>query len=86
MKSSRYNHIDVHQKPHIVIRKDADPELFFLIERACPAALYSHDENGFHYDYSGCLECGACFLIGGDAVFATWEYPAGGFGVHYTHG
>lgn len=71
---------------HIVLKKDPDPGLFALAQRACPASLYTHDSSGYHYDYTGCLECGSCLIIGGEALFERWDYPRKGFGVDYGDG
>lgn len=71
------------EQAHIKLREDPDPEVFILVQRICPASLYRHDASGYHYDYTGCLECGSCLIIGGDALFSSWEYPRGGYGVDY---
>lgn len=80
----KVNHYDVDQEhPHIVIKKELNPDLFMIIERACPASLYRHDSKGYYYDYTGCLECGTCYMIGGEEVFRIWEYPVNGYGIDY---
>lgn len=73
--------------PHIVLKDDADPSVFALLEKACPAGLYRRDDNGaMIYDYAGCLECGACRILGRDLVLRKWSYPNGGMGVEFRYG
>lgn len=80
----KVNHYNVNpHEAHIALRQDPDPDLFLVIQRTCPASLYRRDANGYRYDYAGCLECGACYILGGDAVFAKWSYPVGPYGVDY---
>lgn len=71
------------EEAHIRLRDDPDHDLFLVIQRMCPASLYLHDGQGYHYDYTGCLECGTCLIIGGDAVFAAWDFPRNGYGIVY---
>lgn len=72
---------------HIVVKENADGAIFALLEKACPAGLYKKDESGaMRYDYAGCLECGACRIIGRDAVLEKWEYPAGSMGIELRNG
>lgn len=55
--------------------------------RACPAGLYSLDENGaLCLSYLGCLECGACRALGLGNVIKSWDYPESGYGVEYRQG
>lgn len=72
------------EEAHIKLKEQPDHETFLLLQRICPASLYLHDSKGYHYDYTGCLECGSCLIIGGDLVFASWSLPRGGFGVDYS--
>ena len=46
----------------------------------------SADENGYHFDYAGCLECGTCRALCGNTIIKKWEYPNGTFGVEYREG
>lgn len=72
---------------HIRLKADPDPAVFALLEIACPAGLYKRDEAGaFHYDYAGCLECGACRVLGMGAALEKWDYPQGTMGVEYRQG
>lgn len=68
---------------HIVLTRQIDPDIFDKLVQLCPAGLYWRDEKGCHYDYTGCLECGACRIIGNDLIFSTWNLPRGAYGVDY---
>lgn len=72
------------ENPHIVIKEFPDPEVFAHLEKVCPAELYWHDDQGYHYDYKGCLECGSCAVIGNELVFMSWNYPRGSYGIDYS--
>ena len=78
------------ENPHIVVKKDIDPEDMPALRQmvvACPAALWRVDNEGnIQYDYAGCLECGACRLLGGDKILEKGEYPRGGFGIEHRYG
>jgi ferredoxin like protein len=52
----------------------------------CPARVYTLDEKGdVHIEFEACLECGTCLIACvHDAIL--WNYPKGGFGVHYKYG
>lgn len=71
---------------HIELVDDIDMRKFVLLETACPANLYKRDENGVHFDYAGCLECGTCRVLCGDSILKKWVYPQGGFGIEYRFG
>ncbi|MEB3756897.1 MAG: ferredoxin family protein [Desulfurococcales archaeon] len=78
---------EVYEKPHIIV----DTEKCRKCEtkpciKACPAGLYSLDEEGkLSFVYEGCLECGTCRIIcPHEAV--SWSYPPGGYGVWYKFG
>ncbi len=71
------------EQAHIVILEDPDPEIFLLVQKTCPASLYSRNSEGYYYDYTGCLECGSCLIVGGDSIFSVWNYPRNGFGIDY---
>jgi len=54
---------------------------------ACPAGLYSVKDGALSFDYAGCLECGTCRVACPNAGSAIdWNYPRGGFGVHFRYG
>lgn len=73
--------------PHIIISESPDMVAFRLLMKACPAGLYKQLEDGtIRFDYVGCLECGACRIIGGNSVLTKWAYPQGASGVHYRFG
>lgn len=69
---------------HILLKEHPDPELFALLEQVCPAGLYWHDNAGYHYNYGGCLECGACRILGNENVYLVWNYPNPPYGVNYV--
>lgn len=71
---------------HIELIDNPDPTEFKKLEIACPAGLYKKDENGFHFDYAGCLECGTCRILCGKTILKKWEYPNGTFGVEFRYG
>ena len=55
----------------------------------CPSGVFSIQETEggpeLRADYRVCLECGACLYL----CFRTnvhFEFPRGGFGVHYRYG
>lgn len=79
-------HVD-EGRPHIVIREQPDMAAFRTLTLACPAGLYQLQEDGaIRFDYAGCLECGACRILGLDSVLEQWRYPRGAFGVEYRYG
>ena len=54
---------------------------------ACPASLFSIVNEELSFDCAGCLERGTCRVVCPHAgVAIEWEYPRGGFGVHYRYG
>jgi ferredoxin-like protein FixX len=72
---------------HIVMSPNIDDAQFHKLMLACPAGLYRKDEDGAKsFDYAGCLECGTCRLLCGDAGLESWEYPRGTQGVEYRWG
>ncbi len=50
----------------------------------CPAKLYRLEEGKIYFNHEGCLECGTCRVACPEEL--EWEYPRGGFGVHYQFG
>ncbi|WP_039695047.1 ferredoxin [Dickeya fangzhongdai] len=73
--------------PHIILASAPDRERFFVLLNACPAGLFKLDASGnIHFDYAGCLECGTCQLLVGNAVLEKWQYPRGASGVTLRYG
>jgi len=52
---------------------------------ACPAGVYTWEEDHISVAFEGCLECGCCRIV---CPFANleWRYPRGGFGVGFKQG
>ncbi len=74
-------------KPHIKIvpGKEKDERLLKIIY-ACPAGLYSQNDDGeVTVNLDGCLECGTCRIACGPDVL-DWYYPGGGSGVQFRCG
>lgn len=74
--------------PHIIVlerpRNQRDMEKLI---KGCPAGLYRLNEDGtVRFDYAGCLECGACRVLAGDTVIASWNHPQGTMGVEFRYG
>ncbi|MBY6276041.1 4Fe-4S dicluster domain-containing protein [Symbiobacterium thermophilum] len=76
------------ENPHIVLKKDSiDMKEFKKLVIACPAGLYSINEDGsVRFDYAGCLECGTCRVLCHDTILEKWEFPRGTLGVEYRYG
>lgn len=76
------------ENPHIVLKTDnIDKAEIQKLINACPAALYSLNEDGtVRFDYAGCLECGTCRVLCGKTVLDKWEFPKGTFGIEYRYG
>ena len=51
---------------------------------ACPARCYlwNAEKGRIDFAYEPCLECGTCLLICDEGAL-EWNYPKGGFGVHF---
>lgn len=67
---------------HIELQDNVDEQQAALLEKICPAGLFQRDADGrlvFHHQ--GCLECGCCRLIVGDAALSAWRYPPSGSGI-----
>lgn len=73
-------------EPHIELVDNPDIKEFTKLEIACPAGLYKRDDNGFHFDYAGCLECGTCRILCGKTILKKWQFPNGTFGVEFRYG
>jgi len=73
---------------HIDVDKEyADKKEVDRVLRACPAAIYSLDENGsLFFDYLGCLECGTCKALSEGKLVKSWNYPVGTKGIEYRLG
>ncbi len=73
--------------PHIIINHDVCRKLcknkacLFV----CPAKLYSEQNGDVIVEWAGCLECGTC-QVACEPQALAWEYPRGGFGIHYRYG
>ncbi len=80
-------HVDNSYK-HIEINEDCtDEELKRRVVLACPAKLYSINENGvFKFNYEGCLECGTCRVLAGGRAVKSWNHPNGEMGVQFRQG
>lgn len=75
------------ENAHIELKDDIDMAEFQKLVRACPAGLYSIQEDGTpRFDYAGCLECGTCRFLCGKTLFKKWELPRGTFGIEFRHG
>ncbi|MFX3617477.1 MAG: ferredoxin family protein [Sporolactobacillus sp.] len=74
--------------PHIILKSDhIDKEEIQKLVNACPAGLYSlNDDGSVRFDYAGCLECGTCRILCGNTVLDKWEFPEGTFGVEFRYG
>lgn len=73
---------------HIDVDKEyADKKEVDRVLRACPAAIYTLDDNGnLFFDYLGCLECGTCKTLSEGRLVKSWNYPVGTKGVEYRLG
>ena len=73
---------------HIIVNKEGvDPVELDKVIRACPAQLYSKDDNGnVFFEYLGCLECGTCKILSEGKVVKEWHYPAGSKGIQFRAG
>lgn len=79
--------VDEEQAHIIVDLEHPDEARWEWLARACPAGLYRRDAAGrLSFDYAGCLECGACRVLGQDSVVKEWRHPRGGFGIEYRYG
>lgn len=74
--------------PHIILKeKDTDLDVLKQIIIACPAGLYSLNDDGtISFDFAGCLECGTCRVLGIGTVIDKWDYPQGTCGVEFRYG
>lgn len=74
-------------KPHIVVHNEICQKVCRqkLCLTVCPAKLYSEQNGKILVEWAGCLECGTCQVACKHQAL-SWEYPRGGFGVHYRYG
>lgn len=70
---------------HITVRQDrVDEREIHKLLLACPAHLYTLDEEGrLQFSYEGCLECGTCRVLCHKTLIREWDYPENGKGVQY---
>lgn len=77
----------VGREKHIVLNKaicGECKEMYCLY--VCPAEAYSlNEQKEVQIDTDGCLECGTCKIVCTKGAI-DWNYPQGGFGVHYRFG
>lgn len=75
----------VYEESHIKVCKDVpERKRAEKICLACPAGLYSIDEDGrLFFSHLGCLECGTCRLLGYNKEIQEWDYPICDFGVRF---
>lgn len=73
---------------HILIQKGpVDPKEAKKLIKACPAGLYSLNEDGsLRFDYAGCLECGTCRVLCSKTLIKEWNYPQATFGIEFRYG
>jgi len=57
-----------------------------LLVRACPAHVYSENEDGsIAILFAACMECGTCLALASPGTL-QWRYPNGGFGIVFREG
>ena len=74
---------------HIDVDKEyPDSKEVNRVLRACPAAVYSMDEEGskLFFEYLGCLECGTCKVLSEGKLVKSWNYPSSARGIEYRLG
>ena len=75
----------VHPEAHIKVNRDMCQQCAHkACTFACPARCYlwNAERGRIDFAYEPCLECGTCLLIC-DKGALEWNYPKGGFGVHF---
>lgn len=73
-------------EPHIHVRKELCGSCRGRsCLSACPAGLYSEQNDEIIVEWAGCLECGTCRIVC-DNKAIDWKYPQGGFGIIYRQG
>ena len=75
-------------RPHIRVREHTTPTAPLLaLLKAGPTRCYEPADKGqVETTPDGCLECGACRIIGEPAGDIEWRYPRGGYGVLFEFG
>lgn len=75
----------IDEEPHIKLKEEvcSQCEARYCLF-VCPAKLYTEENGKIHFNHEGCLECGTCRVACPHDL--DWNYPAGGFGVHYQYG
>ncbi|MDX6041729.1 ferredoxin family protein [Scandinavium lactucae] len=72
---------------HIVLQASLSEQQRVLLEKICPAGLFSRDAAGrVNVHFQGCLECGCCRLVAGDTTLKAWRYPPTGAGITLRFG
>ena len=75
-------------RPHIRIKEDVfykNPSLAQDCATCCPAGCWTLEDDGkAGLMTDGCLKCGTCRVLCGDAI--EWEYPRGGYGILFKFG
>ncbi len=75
----------VDSEPHIKPKEEkCDNCKLRVCLYVCPAKLYREENGKIYFNHEGCLECGTCRVACPEDL--EWEYPKGGFGVHYQFG
>lgn len=73
--------------PHIIIKETKDMEAIKKCVKACPAGLYSiNEDRSISFDFAGCLECGTCRVLCAGTDTLEWNHPQGTFGVEFRYG
>lgn len=74
-------------EPHIQLRENLSDEQILLLQKICPAGLFTPDSAGrVNVHFLGCLECGCCRLLAGSDALAGWQYPPSGAGLTLRYG
>ncbi|WP_127959273.1 ferredoxin family protein [Serratia microhaemolytica] len=72
---------------HIILATAAEHAMLRRLATACPAGLYQFQPDGsLHFEWQGCLECGACRLLCDAETLSRWRYPNAGYGVIFRFG
>lgn len=72
---------------HIQLRENLSEEQILLLQKICPAGLFTPDSAGrVNVHFQGCLECGCCRLLAGPSTLAGWHYPPSGAGLTLRFG
>lgn len=87
-KLSKNHYVAAEGDAHITLdTRHPDRERLLPLINACPAGLYRLEPDGsLRAAFHGCLECGACRLLGEGTAIAAWRYPDAGCGVRFRFG